>query len=103
MNPILLALGRALPLTLFAALLLASQLIDVQGPMQAVAVGVGLCAAGYYGAWAAHFFDYPRKYGRKAVLAAAKSRSRRCPRGGRAAPAARRCYFVLTWSSLMPK
>ena len=74
MNPILHSLGRALPLMFFAALLLASQ-VDAQGPIQAIAIGVGICAAGYYGAWAAHFFDYPRKYGRKAVLAAAKSLS----------------------------
>jgi hypothetical protein len=74
MNPTLHTLGRALPLLFFAALLLASQ-VDSQGPIQAIAVGIGICAAGYYGAWAAHFFDYPRKYGRKAVLAAARSLS----------------------------
>jgi hypothetical protein len=74
MNPFLQHLGRSLPLAFFAALLIASQ-IEGQGPLQALAMAVGICAAGYYGAWAAHFFDYPRKYGRKAVLAAAKSLS----------------------------
>ena len=74
MNPILHALGRSLPLALFAALLIATQ-VEGQGPIQAIAMAIGICAAGYYGAWAAHFFEYPRKYGRKAVLAAAKSLS----------------------------
>jgi hypothetical protein len=64
MHPTLLSLGRSLPLAFFAALLVATQI-----------EGQGICAAGYYGAWAAHFFEYPRKYGRKAVLAAARSLS----------------------------
>ena len=74
MNPYILSLGKALPLTFFTALLIASQ-VESQGSIQAVAIGVAICAAGYFGAWAAHFLDYPRRYGRKAVLAAAKSLS----------------------------
>ena len=74
MNPLLNVLGRALPLSFFAALLAATQ-VESEGPVQALAVAVGVCAAGYFGAWAAHFLSYPRRYGRKAVLAAARSLS----------------------------
>jgi hypothetical protein len=74
MKPLLHVLGKALPLSFFAALLAATQ-VEGEGPVQALAVAVGVCAAGYFGAWAAHFLSYPRRYGRKAVLAAARSLS----------------------------
>src|SRR4029453_18350139 len=74
MKPLLHVLGKALPLSFFAALLAATQ-VEGEGPVQALAVAVGGCAAGYFGAWAAHFLSYPRRYGRKAVLAAARSLS----------------------------
>jgi hypothetical protein len=73
MHPLLNVLGRALPLSFFVALLVATQ-VDADGPVQ-LAVGVGVCAAGYFGAWAAHFLSYPRRYGGRAVLAAARSLS----------------------------
>lgn len=72
MHPTLFTIAKALPVWFFVALLAAS-LVDTTGPIQSLAIAVGVAAAGYFGAWLAHFVAYPGRYGNKAVVAAMRS------------------------------